>query len=115
MSAMPASTTVNGLCAAAAHGASSSMSITSGNRRMFASPLQRIAHAVPCIAHVRGETLRQARTVARFERRDHLLVVADGGRPFLRTFVADVADAPQAGLQRAMHIGERLVAGRLQD
>jgi hypothetical protein len=59
---------------------------------------------------VRRKALRQARAVARFERGDHLRVVGDGRRPFLRAFIADIANAPQPRLQRAMHVGERLVA-----
>jgi hypothetical protein len=42
-------------------------------------------------------------------------MVGDGCRPFLRTFIPDLANAPQARLQRAMHVGERLVAGCFQD
>src|SRR5437660_1635295 len=55
-----------------------------------APPSHEIPHTLPSIAHVRREALRQARAVARFERGDHLCMVADRGGPFLRAFVADI-------------------------
>ena len=53
---------------------------------------------MPGILHVIRQRRRQPLAVARFKCGDHVFMIGDRRGPFFRTFVADIADAPQSRL-----------------